>query len=177
MSHARRASSLLVFVLVLARTAGAQIPDKMDPAQIANYRLVRPGLATAGKPSSEALVRLKAQGFKTVVDLRTEGEGTAAEREVVEAQGLRYVSVPITSATFSLADVEAVAKVLNDAGTAPVLLHCASANRVGAVWAVLLVEQGRTPEQAEAAGQEVGLHTGAMMEATRRVIATLPEHP
>ena len=129
----------------------------MAHAEIPNYRVVRPGLATGGKLSPDALDHLKTKGFKTVVDLRTEAEGTAAEKQAVEAQGLRYVSVPISAATFSAADVAAVAKVLNDPAAAPVLLHCASANRVGAVWAVLQVQQGRSLEEAEAAGQEIGL--------------------
>ena len=92
----------------------------------------------------------------------------------MEAQGLRYVSVPISAATFSPADVAAVGRVLNDPAAAPVLLHCASANRVGAVWAVLQVQQGRTSEEAEAAGQEIGLSSPAMVEAMRRVVASLP---
>ena len=172
-------SKLLLFAglslaLALARTAGAQIPESMDPALIAKYRVVRPGLATGGKPSPEAVDRLKALGFKTVVDLRTEAEGTASEKQAVEAQGLRYVLVPITAPTFSAADVAAVANVLNDPAAGPVLLHCASANRVGAVWAVLQVQQGRSLEEAEAAGQEIGLSSTAMVEATRRVATGLP---
>ena len=170
-------SKLLLFAglsLALARTAGAQIPESMDPADIAKYRVVRPGLATGGKPSPEALDRLKALGFKTVVDLRTEVEGTATEKQALEAQGLRYVSVPITAATFSAADVAAVANVINDPAAGPVLLHCASANRVGAVWAVLQVQQGRSLEEAQAAGQEIGLSSAAMVEAMRRVATSPP---
>lgn len=163
-----------ILALALAAPAGAQIPDRVDPAEIVNYRVVRPGLATAGKLSPQALDQLKAKGFKTVVDLRTEAEGTAAEKLAVEAQGLRYVWVPITAATFSAADVAAVGKVLNDSAAAPVLLHCASANRVGAVWAVLQVQQGRSLEEAEAAGQEIGLTSPAMLEAMRRVATSLP---
>ena len=166
--------SFATLAFALARSAGAEIPESLDPALIAKYRLVRPGLATGGKPSPEALDRLKTLGFKTVVDLRTETEGTATEKQAVEAQGLRYVLVPITAATFSAADVAAVANVLNDPAAAPVLLHCASANRVGAVWAVLQVQAGRPLEEAEAAGQEVGLTSAAMVEATRRVATSLP---
>ena len=165
---------LPALALALAAPVGAQIPDSMAPGEIVNYRVVRPGLATAGKLSQDALDHLKAKGFKTVVDLRTEAEGTAAEKQAVEAQGLRYVSVPITAATFSAADVAAVGKVLNDSAAAPVLLHCASANRVGAVWAVLQVQQGRSLEEAEAAGQEIGLTSPAMVEALRRVVTSLP---
>ena len=174
MNRTKQASSLAILVLALGRLASAQIPESMQATLITNYRVVRPGLATGGKPSPEALGRLKEQGFKTVVDLRTEAEGTAEEKQAVLAQGLRYVAVPISPATFSAADVAAVAKVLKDPAAAPVLLHCASANRVGAVWAVMQVQQGLPLEEAEAAGQVIGLTSPAMVEAMRRVVTSLP---
>ena len=91
------------------------------------------------------------------------------ERQAVEAQGLRYVSVPITAATFGLADVEAVAKVVGAADAAPVLLHCSAANRVGAVWAVMQLQKGKNLEDAEAEGRQVGLASRDMVEAVKRV--------
>lgn len=155
--------------LVGAGIATAQVPETAEG--IPNYKVVGPGLATAGQPSPEALQKLKEQGFKTVINLRTEAEGggTGPEKAAVEAQGLRYVGVPISSASFSIEDVQAVAKVLDDVKTAPVLLHCASANRVGAVWAVMQVQKGRSLEQAEAEGREIGLSGAAMIEAMKRV--------
>jgi len=144
----------------------------MDRAAIPNYRLVQPGLATAGQPSAETLARLKELGFRTVVNLRTEKEGAREEEAAVAASGLRYVWVPVAPDTFSAADVDAVAKVLEDPEAAPVLLHCSSANRVGGVWAVLEARKGRTPEEAEAAGRAVGLSSPAMVEALRRVLAS-----
>ncbi len=36
------------------------------------------------------------------------------------------------------------------------------------------VQQGRSLEEAEAAGQEIGLTSPAMIEATRRVVTSLP---
>ncbi len=117
-------------------------------------------------------------GFRTVVNLRTEKEGAAEERAVVEAQGLRYVSVPMTADTFSLADVEAVEKVLDDPSAGPVLLHCASSNRVGATWAVIQARKGKSLEEAEAAGREAGLHSPQMEAAVRRVLgAPAPARP
>ncbi len=91
-------------------------------------------------------------GFRTVVNLRTEKEGAAEERAVVEAQGLRYVWVPVTADSFSLADVDAVQKVLDDPSSGPVLLHCASSNRVGAVWAVIQSRKGKTPRRGPGGG-------------------------
>lgn len=160
-------------LLLLGTAAWGQVPESVDSSQIPNYRVLRPGLAVGGKPSAEALAKLKAQGFKTVIDLRAVSEGTADEKQAVEAQGLRYVAVPITAATFSPADALAVAKVLDEAEAAPVLLHCATSNRVGAVWAVLQVRKGRDVTEAEAAGREAGLSSPAMIEAFKRVAEDL----
>ena len=158
----------------------ARVPEAVAPASIPAYRLIRPSLAGAGQPSAMALQGLKRMGFRTVVNLRTEKEGPADERAVVEAQGLRYVSIPIAPDTFSLADVEAVEKVLDDPSAGPVLLHCASSNRVGGVWAVIQARKGKGLDEALAAGREAGLHNPQMEAAVRRVLgmpAATPPNP
>ena len=48
----------------------------------------------------------------------------AAAREAVEAQGLKFLSVPVSPDTFSLGDVKKVEAVLKDPAAAPVLLFC-----------------------------------------------------
>jgi uncharacterized protein (TIGR01244 family) len=168
-------SAALAILAVLAATVAAEIPESVDPAQIPNYRVVRPGIATGGQPSPEALGRLKQMGFKTVINLRTEKEGARDEAETVTAAGLRYVWVPVSPDTFSAADVDAVAKAVDDPGAAPVLIHCSSANRVGGVWTVLQVRKGAPLERAEAEGRTIGLQSPAMWEAVRRVLG--PEKP
>jgi uncharacterized protein (TIGR01244 family) len=145
-------------------------PETVEPAAIPAYRLIRPDLATAGQPSPDALARLGEMGFKTVINLRTEGEGAVAERAVVEAQGLRYAWIPVTLDTFSLGDVQAIEKVLDDPAAGPVLIHCASSNRVGAAWAVIQARKGKTPDEALAAGRTAGLHSPQMEAAVRRVL-------
>jgi uncharacterized protein (TIGR01244 family) len=158
---------VLAAAVALATSAWAQVPEQVEG--IANYKRIEPGLAAAGTPSSAALQQLKALGFRTVVDLRTEGEGTAAERAAVEAQGLRYVSVPVTPASLSLEDVKAVGAVLDDPAAGPVLLHCASSNRVGAVYGALQALKGRSPADAETAAREAGLTSESMAAAMKRV--------
>jgi uncharacterized protein (TIGR01244 family) len=150
--------------------AWAGAPEAVEPARIPAYRLLRADLAAAGQPSPEALASLSEMGFRTVVNLRTEKEGAAQERAVVEAQGLRYVWVPVTADTFSLADVEAIEKVVDDPAAGPVLLHCASSNRVGAAWAVMKARRGTPLAEAEAAGRAAGMQSPAMEGAVRRVL-------
>jgi uncharacterized protein (TIGR01244 family) len=158
----------LVLALLLL---GDELPATVDPAAIPNYTRVRPGLAVAGKPSPAALAHLKEQGFKTVIDLRQESEGLADEKASVEGQGLRYVSVPMTSASFSLADALKVKGVLDDPASGPVLLHCAAANRAGGVFAVIEAKSGKSLEQAIEEGKKAGLKSDAMIEAVKRVLA------
>jgi uncharacterized protein (TIGR01244 family) len=167
-----RKSMLLLVVLAVPAAGGA--PETIDPAEIPAYRLLRPGLAAAGQPSPQALARLGEMGFRTVINLRTEKEGASAEAPVVEAQGLRYVWIPVTPDSFSMADVEAVQKVLVDPSAGPVLLHCASSNRVGAVWSVLQSKDGKGLDEALAAGRAAGLHSPALEAAVRRVLG-VPE--
>jgi uncharacterized protein (TIGR01244 family) len=121
-------------------------------AEAPAYRRLSPRLAVAGAPSAETLRRLAQLGFRTVVDLRLPEEGVAAEREQVERQGLRYVSVPFSAETFALEHALAVKRVLDDPDAGPVLLHCASSNRVGGVWAVLQARAGVPREKALQAG-------------------------
>jgi uncharacterized protein (TIGR01244 family) len=163
-----------VFALALLAASGTVIPESLASSAVVNYKLVRPGLATAGQPSEETLRKLKELGFRTVVNLRTENErgAVAEERRLVEEAGLRYVHVPISPATFSRADVEAVGRVLDDPAAGPVLLHCASAVRVGAVWTVLEVGKGKAYADAEAEGRAIGLKDGPMVDAVRRLLDT-----
>lgn len=164
--------ALLLAAVLLSTPIHAQVPQAADPAQIPAYRVIGPGLVAAGQPSAEALPKLGEMGFKTVINLRPAGEGGPAnEREVVEGQGLRYVAVPMTAASFSLADVEAVEKVLGDPAAGPILLHCASANRVGGTWAAVLARRGKPLDEALAAGREAGLKSSAMEDAVRRLVA------
>jgi uncharacterized protein (TIGR01244 family) len=167
----------MLVLLVALLLAAAEPPAAVDQAAIPNYKLLRKGLAVGGKPSADALRQLKAEGFKTVVDLRTEGEGIAEEKAVVEEQGLRYVSVPLTAATLKLDDVLAVKRVIDDESAGPVLLHCASSNRVGAVIAVIAARSGKPLDQALDEGRAAGLTSPALVDAVKRVVGEAPPKP
>jgi len=168
-----RKTATLILVLLfgsgLARAAG--IPETLDAL---NYKRLSPSLAAAGKPSKEALESLKTAGFTTAVDLRQPAEGVPSAKEAVEAQGLRFVSVPVSPDTFSLDDVLKVEAVLKDQHAAPVLLYCASSNRVGAVIAVVEYRRGRSRDDALAEGRKAGLKSPAMEKAALRVMDQAP---
>jgi uncharacterized protein (TIGR01244 family) len=164
--------SCLAFLgILLAGAPAGEIPSVVEPALIVNYRVLTPGLATAGRITAEGLAQVKDLGFKTVVNLRTEQEGASAEEAAIRAQGVRYVGRPVTADSMTLADVEAIAEIIEDRNAAPILLHCASGNRVGGAWAVLQVLKGQSREEALAEGQRVGLKPGPVTLVTERLIA------
>ena len=171
-----RPTLALAALLSAAGLHGGQVPDAVDPALIPAYKVIAPGLVAAGQPVPDALARLGTMGFKTVLNLRLPDEGGPAnERSVVEGQGLRYVSIPVTSASLSLDDLAAIEKVLDDPAAAPVLFHCASSNRIGGVWAAIQVRKGKSLDAALAAGREAGLRSTTMEDAVRRLVA--PKNP
>jgi uncharacterized protein (TIGR01244 family) len=169
-----------VFSLVLAGmalTAAAQVPERVGPGSIPNYRVLTPGIATAGQPTLEGLRSLKEKGFKTVINLQTESEpGVREEETAVKAQGLNYVWVPLTAATLSQEKVDEVRRALEDPSSGPILLHCASANRAGAVWTVIEAQRGKSYKEALAAGKAIGLTSPPLIEAVDKLLGR-SKHP
>ena len=170
-----RSRWLLVAALAAPAPLPAEVPESVDPERIPNYRVIRPDLAVGGQPSPQAMMQLGEMGFKTIINLRTRREGALEEEQVVRALGLDYVWVPVSSTTLSLRDVEAVEQVLSDPERAPVLLHCGSSDRVGAVWGVIQARAGRTLEEAEAAARNAGLRSPKNWDAALRVLDAAPE--
>ena len=167
--------TLLPLSLLLAASftvRAAEIPASADKAEIPNYRKLGPGLAVAGEPAPDALKKLGAMGFRTVISLRSSSEGFGRDQAVVEEQGLRWVNVPVRPDTFTKKDVEAVAKVLDDPKAGPVLLYCGSSNRVGGVLAVYQATKGKSHDEALAEGKKAGLKSPQMIEAVEKVLRT-----
>ncbi|MCK7596915.1 protein tyrosine phosphatase family protein [Microbulbifer sp. CAU 1566] len=138
--------------------APSQVPfgDKMG-AEVLNYNRLRPQLATGGSIDLAQVESLKNKGFKTIVDLRTPEEGTVEEQTAVEAAGMVYVNLPVSKGAPSDQLIAQLGKILENADAAPVLLHCASGNRVGAVWAIYRARQGIPLEIAIEEGRTAGM--------------------
>lgn len=121
-------------------------------------RRVAEGIVCGSAPDNAQLIRLAAQGVRTVVDLRRPSAATAAEAEQCAALGLEYVSVPTGD---SLPDFPVVQRLLarlrNARSDQGVYLHCDfGRSRCGAVVALYrIVVQGWSIRQA---GEELLRH-------------------
>jgi uncharacterized protein (TIGR01244 family) len=126
----------------------------------------------AGQPSEAALRLAAAEGVGLVINLRPTEEMAKVpfdELGLVAELGMRYVSISVTPATFSLADVDRFGEELS-ATDGPVLFHCSSSNRCGGLWAVYLVrEHGAGWDEALALGKAAGLSRLSMIEAAQRL--------
>ncbi len=136
----------------------APYADRIGPA-VANSVRVRPGVATAGRLAEGAVGELKGLGFRTIVDLRGPDEGVEAERRAAEAAGLRYVNIPVTAGAPSDAQVAEFAGIVADAANEPILVHCSSGNRVGAMWTLYLAGKGVAVAKAVEDGRAIGMRS------------------
>jgi len=103
----------------------------------------------------------KAMGIGLIVNNRPEGESDdqtpGAEIEAAAtAAGIAYVAIPVTHAGFSMAQVEALAKALEEAGDAPVLAYCRSGTRSTLLWALTMASNGTNPDEIAAGAARAG---------------------
>ena len=125
-----------------------------------------------GQPSTEDLTLMKQQGIKTVITLRKADEVSWDEATAVEQLGMKFVQVPFRQPEELKANIfDDVLKVLRDKKRGPTVLHCGSANRVGAIWYAHRVLDGKiSHEAALKEAKIVGLRTPAYFERAQAYV-------
>jgi uncharacterized protein (TIGR01244 family) len=113
---------------------------------------------STGQPDKETLEIAKNAGFVAVIDLREESEDRGIDEAAeVEALGMSYFSLPVAGADdVTFENSGQLNKMLSEID-GPVLLHCASGNRVGALFALRASQAGASDDDALAAGKAAGL--------------------
>jgi uncharacterized protein (TIGR01244 family) len=161
----RPISILMIMALALGVAAdetnlGPVTSLKVDLGKVVELGTVSPvdGITSAGQPNEAALEVFADAGYATVIDMRSEGEDRGFdEAKVVEELGLHYVTLPIDSnEAISFENARKLDELLNKY-PGPVLVHCASGNRVGALLALRASLGGADDDSALAFGHEGGL--------------------
>jgi uncharacterized protein (TIGR01244 family) len=151
----------LSLALVLAPAFVTSAFGDPGPGGIGHYTRVDATVACAGATPPGAMPALKADGFRSVLNLRMASETGAdidAARRAAEAAGLRYIHLPVDAANLSGELVDRFLAVMRDPQISPVLIHCATANRVGMLWLVKRVAiDGWPVEKATEEAERVGL--------------------
>lgn len=153
--HAEEATGAAGREIVAAPPVAVEEPAAAE--LLPDGRRLDGGLLVGGQPSLEQLERLRDLGYRTVVNLRTEAEGGPSPEEV-EALGLVYLRLPVDGARDVGEEKARTLDVVLGQVEGPVVLHCGSGNRVGALLALRALHvDGASPEEALEIGLAAGL--------------------
>lgn len=148
-------------VYVTQVNAESRLPD--------HFNTLSENLVTGGQPSSMELVQLKEAGVTKIINLRGPDEKLPFDEEAqAKSLGFEYISLPITGAADITSDN---AKKLHDLleGKEKVFLHCASANRVGALMAIRAHSiEGKPVQESLNVGRSAGL--GSLEEKVKSIL-------
>ena len=140
-----------------APVAGSASGTTSAPLGIPNERAPLPSVLTGGMPSAEQLERAQAAGYKTVISLLPDEEA-GDEATQARAAGLRYRSIPISGpADLTETNARRLHEAMNEPGAKPLLIHCASGNRAGAL---LALKAYYVDQQSKQQAIELGEHAG-----------------
>ena len=174
-------TTLAAIVLLTVSVVMAQ-----DPGPIRNFLRENKDFCTGGQPKLEHLAQLKAEGVKSILNLRQPSEHRAAEEEAKAKElGLRYFNIPVVYGNPNEEQVAEFLKITDDADNRPIFIHCTAAIRVGALWMIRRVlRDGCKVEDAQAEAEKVGLRESPhWLEfalkyiETHRSKAALPSQP
>jgi uncharacterized protein (TIGR01244 family) len=168
----RRLSVLAVLAFVGVALSAQQ---KMERPGITNFTKVDAVVACGGATETSALEGLKADGFKTIINLRQPTEpGANIEENAAAAKslGLNYVNIPVNGSSPDPKAVEQFLETIANKANQPAYVHCASASRVGALWMVKRVLQdGWAVDKATEEAKLIGLRSAPLEKFALEYIA------
>jgi uncharacterized protein (TIGR01244 family) len=118
-----------------------------------------PGVVSAGRLKPEDIAQLKRAGIEHVIDLTPDDETPDFdEANAVRSAGIGYSNLPVHGAAdLTRENVITFDRMMQNSNR-PVLVHCASGNRVGAMAALRAAwVEGKSEEDAIAIGKAWGL--------------------
>lgn len=101
---------------------------------IRNFLRIDDRLATSGMPQPDNFAAIRAAGFDVVINLAlpTSDNALPNEGELVSAQGMTYVHIPVKFDAPQLADFERFTRIMDACADRRVFVHCAANMRVSA---------------------------------------------
>lgn len=161
--------SLLISLLAACATTNDLDIAAIRNAEITNFRAPAGEVLASGQPTVSQLGIAARSGVKHVINLRTpQEEVDFNEAEVVESLGMEYHSIPIAGgAGVTAENAASLQQLLNRLDGEPVLVHCASSNRVGALMALSAHADGASVEGAIAEGERWGMTSERLQELVR----------
>lgn len=136
----------------LARAQAPAVAAVAAPAakvRIYNFGQVNSSYFRGSEPDARDVAALKSLGIKTVIDLQKDAD--ADEPGLIEAAGMRYVNIPMTTRETPTAEkVARFLAIVTDPASLPVYVHCKEGrHRTGVMTAAYrMANEGWTSVQA-----------------------------
>ena len=133
--------ALLVVVAAAfgAEIAAAQQVTKQTVPGITNFAKLETTIACGGATTPEAVPEIKKMGYVAIVNMRLSNEAGAnveGEEAAAKAAGIRFYHIPFSTASPDPAVADAFLKTITAPENNPAYIHCASGNRVSAMWMI-----------------------------------------
>jgi uncharacterized protein (TIGR01244 family) len=150
-----------ILATLVAGSAGAQQVTKPTVPGVANFAKLETTIACAGATSPEAMPAIKDMGYKSVINMRLADEpGANVDAEAMAAKnaGLRFLHIPFNGAAPDPKVADNFLVAINNPDNNPAFIHCASGNRVAAMWMIKrMVVDKWDAEKAAAEATQLGL--------------------
>ena len=138
-----QASPLIVMVVLATvfgnRQAAAQQVTKQTVPGVQNFARLETTVACGGATTPEAVPEIKKMGYASIVNMRLANEtGANIEGEAAAAQaaGIKFFHIPLSGASPDPAVADQFLKTIAAPENNPAYIHCASGNRVSAMWMI-----------------------------------------
>jgi len=124
-----------------ARPSAATVD--LSKISIDNFGAVNTAYYRGGQPTGRDYDDLSSLGIKLIIDLQA--DGSPDEQRLVEAAGMRFSRIPMTTQKASTSEQLALfLKLVNDPANQPVYVHCAGGrHRTGVMTAVYRMTHDR----------------------------------
>jgi uncharacterized protein (TIGR01244 family) len=152
-------ASTALLALLLSACASTPVTAPEPPTALPGFVAQPDGIYTGGRIADADIATLQQAGVRQIIDLTPDAETPDFDEAAsVRAAGMTYANLPLAGPDdLSLANVQAFDAML-DSAPRPLLVHCASSNRVGAMAALRAAWiDGRPTEEALQIGRAWGL--------------------
>jgi protein tyrosine phosphatase (PTP) superfamily phosphohydrolase (DUF442 family) len=173
-----------LFVVLLAGAAYAQPRSneraRLDQIQqalkadVPRVLCLDSSFATGAQPEETAFRKMAANGFRSFLSLRTANEShdLKRERSLVEKNKMHYFNIPVVSSAPRPDQADEFIRILQETSNHPMLIACASANRVGAFMMIYrVVAQGWSEQRALEEAKRIGLRSEALKQFAQDYIS------
>jgi uncharacterized protein (TIGR01244 family) len=146
---------------------------------IRNFLRIDDRLATSGMPQPDDFAVLRQAGFDVVINLAlpTSDNALPNEGELVSAQGMTYIHIPVKFDAPQPADFERFTRVMDACAGQKVFVHCAANMRVSAFFFLHRLKHGTDRAAAEIDLTKIWQPDGVWLDFINQRLAEMKQGP